>query len=72
MVRVVDCHAGVLDSNPGGPKIFSLWNCFTVDELSKKMCQRVSLSMSCLDSLSYAKSGYYCVAKCTSLVRARD
>ena len=24
MVRVVDCHAGVLGSNPGGPKRFSL------------------------------------------------
>ena len=29
MVRVVDCHAGVLGSNPGGPRIFSLWNYFT-------------------------------------------
>ena len=29
MVKVVDCHAGVLGSNPGGPKIFSLWNYFT-------------------------------------------
>ena len=28
MVRVVDCHAEVLGSNPGGPKKFSLWNCF--------------------------------------------
>ena len=28
MVRVVDCHAGVLGSNPEGPKIFSLWNYF--------------------------------------------
>ena len=28
MVRVVDCQAGVLGSNPGGPKEFSLWNCF--------------------------------------------
>ena len=27
MVRVVDCHAGVLGSNPGGPKDLSLWNC---------------------------------------------
>ena len=26
MVRVVDCHAGVLDSNPGGPKDFPLGN----------------------------------------------
>ena len=24
MVRVVDCHAGVLGSNPGGPKILPL------------------------------------------------
>ena len=24
MVRVVDCHAGVLGSNPGGPKYFPL------------------------------------------------
>ena len=24
MVRVVDCHAGVLGLNPGGPKDFSL------------------------------------------------
>ena len=29
MVRVVDCHAGVLGSNPGGPKIISPWNYFT-------------------------------------------
>ena len=29
MVRVVDCHAGVLGSNPDGPKIFSPWNYFT-------------------------------------------
>ena len=29
MVKVVDCHAGVLGSNPGGPKIFSSWNYFT-------------------------------------------
>ena len=28
MVRVVVCHAGVLGSNPGEPKDFSLWNCF--------------------------------------------
>ena len=32
MVRVVDCHAGVLGSNPGGPKRFSPWNYFTVLE----------------------------------------
>ena len=24
MIRVVDCHAGVLGSNPGGPKRFPL------------------------------------------------
>ena len=30
MVRVVDCHAGVLGSNPGRPKRFSPWNYFTV------------------------------------------
>ena len=29
MVRVVNCHAGVLGSNPGGPRIFSLWNYFS-------------------------------------------
>ena len=29
MVRVVDCHAGVLGSNPGGPRLFSPWNYFT-------------------------------------------
>ena len=29
MVRVVDCHAGVMGSNPGGPKRFSPWNYFT-------------------------------------------
>ena len=28
MVRVVDCHTGVLGSSPGGPKIFSPWNYF--------------------------------------------
>ena len=25
MVRVVDCHTGILGSNPGGLKIFSPW-----------------------------------------------
>ena len=29
MVRVVDCQAGVLGSNPDGPKRFSPWNNFT-------------------------------------------
>ena len=29
MVRVADCHAGVLGSNPGGPKRFSPWNYYT-------------------------------------------
>ena len=29
MVRVVDCHAGVLGWNSGGPKRFSPWNYFT-------------------------------------------
>ena len=29
MVRVVDCHTGVLGSNPDGPKRFSPWNYFT-------------------------------------------
>ena len=29
MVRVVDCHAGVLGSNPDGPRIFSPRNYFT-------------------------------------------
>ena len=28
MVRVVDCHAGVLGSNPGRSKRFSPWNYF--------------------------------------------
>ena len=31
MVRVVDCHAGVLGLNPGGPQKFSLWNCFITE-----------------------------------------
>ena len=31
MVRVVDCYAGVLGSNPGGPRIFSPWNYFSVN-----------------------------------------
>ena len=26
---MVNCHAGVLGSNPGGPRIFSPWNYFT-------------------------------------------
>ena len=26
---MVDCPAGVLGSNPGGPKIFTPWNYFT-------------------------------------------
>ena len=26
---MVDCHGGVLGSNPGRPKIFSPWNYFT-------------------------------------------
>ena len=29
MVRVVDCHTGVLGSNPGRPKRISPWNYFT-------------------------------------------
>ena len=29
MVRVVDCHTGVLGSNPGVPKTFSPWSYFT-------------------------------------------
>ena len=29
MVRVADCQAGVLGSNPGGPKRFSPWIYFT-------------------------------------------
>ena len=29
MVRVVDCHAGILGSNPGGSKRFSPWNHLT-------------------------------------------
>ena len=29
MVKVADCHTGVLGSNPGGPKRFSPWNYFT-------------------------------------------
>ena len=28
MVRVVDCHAGFLGLNPGGPTRFSPWNYF--------------------------------------------
>ena len=28
MVRVVECHAGGLDFNPGRLKDFSFWNCF--------------------------------------------
>ena len=44
MVRVVDCHAcaGVLGLNPGGPKDFSLWNCFSINRLvtygNAKLC----------------------------------
>ena len=37
MVRVVDCHSGVLGSNPGGPKDFSLWNCFDYSLLSSNV-----------------------------------
>ena len=29
MVRVANCHAGILGSNPGGPKRFSPWYNFT-------------------------------------------
>ena len=29
MVRVVDCHTGILGSNPGRPKRFSPWNYLT-------------------------------------------
>ena len=35
MVRVVDCHAGVLGSNPDGPRIFSPWNYFIPRHLNK-------------------------------------
>ena len=34
MVRVVDCHTGVLGSNTGGPKDFSLWNYFSSWKMS--------------------------------------
>ena len=48
MVRVVDCHAGVLGSNPGGPKIFSPWSYFTkYAELSDWTAEE------CLDCLSW-------------------
>ena len=40
MVRVVDCHAGVLGSNAGGPKRFSPWNYFR-NELSCQVCYKV-------------------------------
>ena len=34
MVGVVNCHAGVLGSNPGGPKDFFFWNYFIMFMLS--------------------------------------
>ena len=37
MVRVVNCHTGVLGSNPGGPKIFSPCNYFNNLDLNQKM-----------------------------------
>ena len=52
MVRVVDCHAGVLGSNPGGPKDFSPWNyyatisdvrCGLVDWLAFYLTRRLEL-----------------------------
>ena len=43
MVTVVDCHAGVLGSNPGGPKDFSLWNYFS-DNLCKQFGPRSGLT----------------------------
>ena len=35
MVRVFDCHAGVLGSNPGGPKIFPLGITSLIKEIPK-------------------------------------
>ena len=35
MARVVDCHAGVLGLNPGGPKRFSPWNYLTTKTSEK-------------------------------------
>ena len=32
MVRVVDCNAGVLSSNPGGPRYFPLGITSTINE----------------------------------------
>ena len=44
MVRVVDCHAGVLGLNPGRPKIFSPWNYLTVGSGNSVMPESASLS----------------------------
>ena len=46
MVRVVDCHTGVLGSNPGGPKDFSLWK-----SQSHKETQTDFIKVRCLQGL---------------------
>ena len=43
MVRVANCHAGVLGSNPGGPKRFSSWYYFTGMDKSWKMAIPASI-----------------------------
>ena len=49
MVRVVDCHAGVLGLNPGGPKDFSIWNCFRILPQSWFYCHFVfSVKSDCI------------------------
>ena len=40
MVRVVDCHAGVLGSNPSGPKDFPFGIALMVSEVFDELMQR--------------------------------
>ena len=49
MVRVVDCHAGVLGSNPVYPKIFPFGIALMVSEVFDKLMQSNSVMLCARD-----------------------
>ena len=49
MVRVDDCHAGVLGSNSGGPKDFSLGIALMVSEVFYELMQSNSVTLCAQD-----------------------
>ena len=53
MVRVVDCHTGVLGSNPGGPKRFSPWNYFKHIQMIENIQRRGTKLVQELVNINY-------------------